>query len=67
MNFCHIRADSIQMRHNNRLYFLMFVLLDIVQKKKLHTQLLKLSPPLFFTALEVFKEKSKEMNKITRN
>jgi hypothetical protein len=56
MTFPHIGQSS--------LFFNMFLLLDIVQK--LHTQFLIFSPPPFFVALEVFKEKSKKMNMITR-
>jgi hypothetical protein len=43
---------------------LSLTLLDIVQK--LHSQFLIFSAPPFFVALEVFKEKSKKMNLISR-
>jgi hypothetical protein len=46
-------------------FFNMFVQLDIVQN--LHTQFLKFSLPPVLMALEVSKEKSKNMNMQTRN
>jgi hypothetical protein len=46
------------------LFFNMFVLLHIGQK--LHTQFLNFSPPPFFMALQVFTEKSRKINMITR-
>jgi hypothetical protein len=54
MTFPHVGQSS--------LFFIMFVLLDNVQK--LHTQFLKFLPPPFFMALEVFKYKN--MNLKTR-
>jgi hypothetical protein len=57
MTFSHVDQSS--------LFFNMFVLVHIGQK--LHTQFLKFSPPPFFMALQVFKEKSKKMNLKTRN
>jgi hypothetical protein len=61
----HLRSDmTFPHVDQSSLFFNMFILLHIGQK--LHTQFLKFSPPPFFMALQVFKEKSKKMNMITR-
>jgi hypothetical protein len=61
----HLRSD-IRFPHVGQLslFFNMFVLHLIGQK--LHTQFLEIFTPSFFMGLEVFKEKSKKMNMITR-
>jgi hypothetical protein len=61
----HLRSDmTFPQVGQSSLFFNMFVVLYIGQK--LHTQFLKFLPPPFFMGLEVFKEKSKKMNMITR-
>jgi hypothetical protein len=40
-----------------------YILIQVYSTQTLHTQFLKFSPPPFFMALQVFKEKSKKMTR----